>query len=303
MTNQTLKVLVYGGTGSQASPTVVKLLERGHTPYVLTRTPERAAHLQEAGARIVPGDMADPASLRAASEGMDAVALMIPFFLPNPMDAPQLARNAIDAARDAGVKLIVYNTSGPTPGDFTGDPAADLRVGTIATLRESGVQSIVIAPTGYMENFLGPWTAPNIVAEDALTYPNPEETRVGWISSEDVGALVAAALERPELAGSTFYVSGLENPNGPELAAAFSKGLGRRIRYVAMEPEEFGAVLDTVFGPGAGAGAAAQYRNMREDPNPPPMWFDMQPVLAKLPVRMTSIAEWAAKRRAAFGKV
>lgn len=302
MSKQSLNVLVYGATGSQASPTVMKLLERGHTPYVLTRNPERAAGLQQAGAQIVQADMSDAASLRAASEGMDVVALLIPFFLADPRDAPQLARNAIDAAREAGVKLIVYNTSGPTPTEFTGDPAADLRVGVIAYLRESGVPYSVIVPTGYMENFLGPWTAPNIIAENNLTYPNLAETRVGWIASEDVGALVAAALERPELAGSMFYVSGLENPNGYELAAAFSEGLGREIHYVAMEPEEFGAVLDKVFGPGAGAGAAAQYRKMRDDPNPPPMWFDMQPVLAKLPVKMTSIAEWAAKHREAFGK-
>lgn len=300
--SESLNVLVYGGTGSQASPTVLKLLERGHVPYVLTRNPERAAALVGAGARIVQGDMADPASLAAASAGMDAVALMIPFFLANPADAPQLARNAIDAAREAGVKLIVYNTSGPTPTEFTGDPGADLRVGTITYLQESGVPSIVLAPTGYMENLLGPWTAPNVANEDTLTYPNTAETRVGWIASEDVGALVVAALERPELAGSVFYVSGIENPNGHELAAAFSEGLRREIRYDAMEPEAFGAVLDGVFGPGAGDGAAAQYRKMRDDPNPPPMWFDMGPVLAQLPVKMTSISEWTAQHQKAFVK-
>lgn len=242
MSNQSLKVLVYGGTGSQASPTVLKLLERGHVPYVLTRNPERAAALQNAGAQIVEGDMGDTAGLQQASQGMDAVALMIPAFLANPMDAPQFARNAIDAAKAANVKLIVYNTSGPTLTEGTGDPSMDLRLGTIEYLRESGVPNSVIAPTGYLENLLGPWTAPNIVAEDKLTYPNTAETRVGWITSEDVGALVVAALERPELAGSIFYVSGIENPNGYELAAAFSEGLGRKIEYVAMEPEEFGAV-------------------------------------------------------------
>ena len=300
MSEHVLNVLVYGGTGSQASPTVRKLLERGHKPHVLTRNPQRAAELVAAGALTVEGDMADAERLRQVSEGIDAVALMIPFFLANPLEASQLARNAIDAAREAGVKLIVYNTSGPTPTEATGDPSVDLRVATIAYLRESGVPFVVIAPTGYLENMLGPWTAPNIVARDELTYPNAASTRVGWIASEDVGALVVAALERPVIAGSVFHVSGLENPNGDELATAVGEGLGRPLRYVAMEPEEFGAVLDSVFGPGAGAGAVAQYRRMREDPNPPPMWFDMQPVLTKLPVRMTSVKEWAAKHRAAF---
>ncbi|MBC8163616.1 MAG: NmrA family NAD(P)-binding protein [Roseiflexaceae bacterium] len=295
-----MNVLVYGATGSQASPTVWKLLERGHQPYVLTRHPERAAAMREAGAQIVVGDMADPASLRAASEGMDAVALMVPFFLENPMNGPQYGRNAIDAARAAGVKLVVYNTSGPTPPERVGEPGMDLRVETIEYLRASELPHIVIAPTGYMENFLGPWTAPNIVQRDQLTYPNSAETRIGWIASEDVGALVAAAIERPELANAVFMVSGIENASGAELASAFSEGLGREIAYVAMEPEEFGAVLDQAFGPGAGDAASAQYRKMRDDPNPPAMWFAMQPVLDKLPVHMTSLAEWAAKHRAAF---
>lgn len=301
MADTSRKVLVYGATGLQANPVVWKLLQQGHTPYVLTRHAERAAAMQAAGAQIVTGDMADLASLEAASVGMDAVALLIPFFLENPMIAPTLGKNAIDAAKAAGVKLIVWNTSGPVLPVRTGNPGADVRLEIADYLRESGVPHIIIAPTGYMENLLGPWTAPNVAAESQLTYPNTDETRIGWIAAEDVGALVAAAIERPELAGSMFNVSGLENLDGRELAERFTQALGRPIRYVAMEPEEFGAVLDKVFGPGAGAGAAAEYRRMRDEPDPTPMFHAMPPVLAKLPVRMTSMVEWVAKHRAALG--
>lgn len=302
MASQGLRVLVYGATGSQSQGVVWTLLEHGHQPFVLTRNPEKAQAMRAAGAEIVVGDMADRARLEELSQGMDAVSLLIPFFLDNPSNAPAFGRNAIDAARAAGVKLIVYNTSGPTPTERTGDPSMDLRVDTIKYLQTSGVPHIVIAPTGYMENFLGPWTAPRVQAEDVLAYPNPVETRVGWIASADVGALMVAALERPELADAIFRVSGIENLNGTELAEQFSQGLGRPISYYAMAPEEFGAVLDQMFGPGAGAGAVAQYRKMREDPNPPTMWYDMQPVLEKLPVRMTSIAEWASQYSGAFAR-
>ena len=43
MASAALKVLVYGPTGSQASPVVWKLLEAGHTQGVFTRNPERRA--------------------------------------------------------------------------------------------------------------------------------------------------------------------------------------------------------------------------------------------------------------------
>jgi uncharacterized protein YbjT (DUF2867 family) len=299
MTTLSMKVLVYGATGSQSNAVVWKLLEQGHTPYVLTRHPQKAAAMHAAGAQIVQGDMADAHSLRLASEGMDAVALLIPFFI-DLTKAPTYGRNAIDAAKAAGVKLIVWNTSGPTPPTKTGEPGVDFRLDVAQQLRDSGVPHIIIEPTGYMENFLGPWTAPAVVAEDVLPYPNPVETRVGWIASEDVGALMVAALERPELANATFKVSGLENVNGTELAERFSQGLGRTITYYAMEPEEFGAVLDRLFGPGAGAAATKTYRDMRENPNPPPMYHDMRPVLQQLPVKMTSLGEWVTEHRDAF---
>lgn len=300
MASDSLRVLVYGATGSQSSPIVGKLLERGHHPYVLTRQPDKAAQLAQAGAKIVVGDMSDPQSLHKASEGMDAVALLIPFFIGNPRDAATYGRNAIDAAKAAGVKLIVWNTSGVTPTARTGNPSVDVRLDITDYLAASGIPHIIIQPTGYIENLLGPWTAPAVIAENRLPYPNPAQTRIGWIASEDVGALVVAALERPHLANTSFTVSGLENVNGTELAAHFSEALGRDITYYAMEPEEFGAVIDQLFGPGAGESVAQEYRKMRDNPNPPPMHFEMRPVLEKLPVEMTSIVEWVARHKGAF---
>jgi len=178
-----------------------------------------------------------------------------------------------------------------------------VRLDTAAYLRDSGVPHIIIQPTAYAENLLGPWTAPFVVAEDKVAYPNLPEARVGWIASDDVGALMVAALERPGLAGSSFAVSGLENASGPELAAAFSDALGRTIRYHPLPPREFGAILDSLFGPGAGTAAAAQYERAWESGEFPAMHVDMAPVLATLPVRMRTLREWVAEHAAAFTPV
>jgi uncharacterized protein YbjT (DUF2867 family) len=298
-TTQSLKVLVYGGTGSQAGPVVHELLRRGHQPFVVTRRADKAAPLADAGATVVVADMSDREQLAAASQGMDAVSLLIPFFI-NPADAPAFGRNAIDAARRAGVRLLVWNTSGPMPPARTGDPGIDVRLDTADYLRASGVPHIIIQPSAYAENLLGPWTAPFVANQDKVAYPNPPEARVGWIASADVGALVVAALERPELAGRSFQVSGLENASGPELASAFSDALGRPISYHALPPREFGAILDSLFGPGAGNAAAAQYQRAWDTGQFPVMHADMEPVLAALPVRMRTLREWVAEHAAAF---
>lgn len=295
-----MKVLVYGGTGSQGGAVVRKLLEKGHDAYILTRNPDKAQPHVERGAQVVTGDMADRASLVAASRGMDGIALMVPAFIPDPTQAPVYANHAIAAAREAGVGLIVYNTSGIVINQPTGNPMYDMRLALINDLENSGVPYITIEPTAYMENLLGPWTRPNIIARDTLSYPVEEDTPLGWVATDDVGALMVAALERPELANRRIGVSGVEAVTGPELAARFSEGLGREISYYAMPLEEFGAALDAAFGPGAGEGGIQGYRFQRENKDLLTMWWDMAPVLASLPVEMTSIAQWAAQHRAAF---
>jgi uncharacterized protein YbjT (DUF2867 family) len=297
-----LKVLVYGATGSQAGPIVPKLLASGHQPYVVTRSAAKAEALAGAGAQVVEADMGNAGRLTAITAGMDVVALTVPAFNPDPTDHGRFFHNALEAARAAGVKLLVYNTSGPVIRERTGNPQYDMRLDLLAALQASGVPSIVIQPTVYLENLLGPWTRPGVIERDELAYPVEEHQRLGWIATDDVAAFVAAAVERPQLAGEHFIVSGEENLTGPELAERFSRGLGRTISYRAMPLEEFGAVLDTVFGPGAGAGGIAGYKFQRERADIIPTWNDMRPVLERLPIRMTSVEEWAARMQPAFAQ-
>lgn len=295
-----MKVLVYGGTGSQGSAVVWKLLAKGHTPYVLTRHPEKAQAMQEKGAEIVIGDLADADSLRAASEGMDGMALMTPAFLPDPALAPVYTMRAIDAAKAAGVKMIVYNTSGTVIPVRTNNPMYDMRLDLIEYLHNSGIPYATIQPTAYMENLLGPWTRPAVVEKNLLPYPVEEDTPLGWIATQDVGALIAEAFDHPELAGQHIPVSGIENVTGPELAERFSRALGRTITYYAMPLDEFGAALDAMFGPGAGEGGKAGYQFQRDNKDLLTMWVDMKPVLEKLPVEMTRLEQWVEQHRFAF---
>ena len=300
MSTPKLNVLVYGATGSQQGPVVPLLLAAGHQPYALTHSPDKVEALQRAGARVVVADMANADQLRQASAGMDAVALLVPFFLANPADGVTYAKNAIDAARQAGVKLIVWNTSGFLLPERIGNPAMDSRLDVAEYLQRSGIPYITLQPSVYAENLLGPWTAPFVANHDQVAYPTPAEMPVGWIATQDVAAVVVAALERPVLARKSFLVSGRENLTGPELAAQFSAGLGRPIAYHALPPTEFGAILDHAFGPGAGAGAAAAYQHFHDTKQYPPMHTDMDPVLQQLPVRLTPIAEWVKQFATAF---
>lgn len=286
-TAKNLKVLVYGATGAQAKPTVEQLIKRGHHPRIITRSKARVLEVHGQGVEAVICDMADRECLFAATQGMDGVAFLLPAFLDKPAEAVSYGRNAIDAAAQAGVSMFVWNTSGPIPDD-----ESDSKAIIFKHLKQSGVPYLLLEPTTYMENWLGPWTAPSLQKRNQLSYPVLAGRKMGWLACRDICALVVAALERPELAGNRYKVSGIEAPVGPELARMFSRALGRTITYYAMAPEEMGAVLDRLYGPGSGDRIAEMYRKEQNDPDPEPNYHDMTPVLQALPVTMTDIETW-----------
>lgn len=198
-------ILSYGATGVQGGPVARRLLEAGHTVRTVIRNPERAQALEKMGLEVFKGDLSDPASLEVASKGVDAVFLILPLG-GNPVE---FVHNAIQAAKQADVGYIVLDTSGQTPKVPTGSPMMDYRLALEAGLRDSGIPSVIVRPTTYMENLLGPWALPAIRDGSKVAYPVPTDHRVSWISAED-----AAALERPELAGRTFDVGGPEALTG-----------------------------------------------------------------------------------------
>jgi len=287
-------VLVYGATGDQARPVVRRLLESGRTVRALTRNPAKAADLKAWGADVVLGDFEDPASLEAASRGMDGVFLLVPFFDPRLAHA----EHAIAAARAANIRLIVWNPTGSIPPAATGNPALDVRMEIRDALRSSGLPVVTVTPTAYLENFLGPWTQPELARSDTFAYPLPPTARVQFVSQEDVAAYSVAAFDRPELAGQEIEIAGPERLAGDEIADRLSRGLGRAVTFRSMPPAEFGAHLDRLFGPGAGAGATAFYEAAFENPQLISTQVDHGLALARLPIAPLTLEAWSRERAA-----
>jgi len=68
-----MKVFVTGGTGFIGGHVVRKLRERGDDVVALVRDPARATDLAGIGCELVQGDLSDPAALRSAMRGCDAL--------------------------------------------------------------------------------------------------------------------------------------------------------------------------------------------------------------------------------------
>lgn len=71
-----MRVFVAGGTGVLGRATVPRLVAADHEVVAVARTPERADRLRSTGAVPVTVDLFDPAAVRAAMEGCEAVVHM-----------------------------------------------------------------------------------------------------------------------------------------------------------------------------------------------------------------------------------
>jgi NAD(P)H dehydrogenase (quinone) len=283
------KVLVHGANSAQGIPVVNLLLKEGYAVRVFVRNRDKAQVLFSERVEIHTGSLEDQDSLKQANEGIDQVFLILPLEYRFDVAITQ-GYNAIDAARNAGVKLLVFNTSTSIPKQTTDVNAFEIKRKVEQYLRESGVPYIILRPTIYMDNLAAPWSMPGIVHQNTIAYPLPPDIRISWISLNDAAAFAVAALERSELAGSTFDIGGPEAVNGKEIAELFTKALNCPFIYQQIPIDGFEQGLNQAFGKPTGTEIAKIYRWRVAHPEDGAV--DVGTVLHKLPVNLTAFNQW-----------
>ncbi|HLQ43137.1 MAG TPA: SDR family oxidoreductase [Planctomycetaceae bacterium] len=121
--------LVTGGAGFIGSHLVTRLVEEGHRVRVLdnlcTGTLENLAHLKD-GFEFVHGDVADPAVVRRAVDGVEVVfhqaaLASVPLSVKDPLSVHTACAtgtvSVLDAARQSGVRRVVYAGSSSAYGN------------------------------------------------------------------------------------------------------------------------------------------------------------------------------------------
>lgn len=296
-----MKILVFGAGGAQQGHLIGEATKKGADVIAATHSEKNFKKLKEAGATPVLADMADADAMLKITKGVQAIAFLVPVALADPKLGLQYAKNVIEAAKANGVSKIVWNASGWIVPAKIGIPDEDVKVDIKTCIKESGLDYAIIEPTIYMENLLGPYCAPLVKSERKLSYPTPEDMPIGWIASRDVCAFEVAAIYNPDVRTDSFRVSGLANMTGKQLAEAFSKELQEDISYHTIAPKAFGKIMQPVIGEAGAAGVEAMYQGLHDAKEYPEKFNkDMQDVLGKLPVQMTSINEWIKEHKDNF---
>lgn len=295
MQEEQTKVLVTGATGAQGSRMLAAARARGLEAIGLARDSAEAEAIGATGAKARIGNLDDAASLERALGDLDALALVLPLEFDSERALTQ-GKNVIAAAQRCGVR-VVFNTSTRFPDVATDVPAFEVKREIVRILARSGCPHVVVRPTFYFENLLGPWTLPGIVNNGVLAYPIPASLAACWVSHHDVAAVIAAVLSGPISAfdGTVLDVGGSERTTGVDLAAAISTTLGKPVQFTPIAAADFEAALAAAVGAGSASGIAALYRWI--DANPQTSLFAADPsVFSRLELQPTPLLSWAAQQ-------
>lgn len=217
------QILVTGATGTIGQELIRTLRSQGASVTAGIRT--------GAAAEGIPGravDFNDPVSLRAAFAGMDTVFLLFPL-VPNKL---ALARNAVEAAREAGVKHLVRSSGAGA------DPQAAYAIGRLqgeidALVMASGIPYTLVRPSSFMQNFI---TFYGGMIRGGSVYLPHGEGKTSFVDARDIAAVSAEVLANPSVhAGKIYTITGSAALGTQEALDVIGRAIGRDIRYVPVD--------------------------------------------------------------------
>lgn len=231
MSNADKTVLVTGATGRQGGAVVRHLLPKGWKLRAMTRNAAThvAKELAGQGVEVVQGDLEDAASLDRACRGVYGIYSVQDFWSVGAKREVQQGKNLADAAKKAGVQHFVYSSVGGAERN-TGIPHWESKWEVEKHIRQLALPATIFRPAAFMEMYNVLEVEVGLLKGklvDALRGDKPYQT----IATDDIGAFVALAFERPkEFIGLELEIAGSELTN-LDAAKVFSRVLARPVRF------------------------------------------------------------------------
>lgn len=247
-------ILVTGATGHFGKATIDFLINKGTDAkniYALVRDASKADDLSAKGVNLKIGDYNDYESLVSAFQGIDKLVLVSGTDLAN-RSAQQL--NSVKAAKEAGVKHIVY-TSFERKNETETSPIAFLAQSHIDTdnaIKASGLTYTILRNNLYLDvlpMFLG-----EKVLENGIYFP-AGEGKAAYVSRNDLAEAAANILISEGHENKEYATNNVENYSFQEVAETLSQISNKNISYFSPASEEYAEVLKN-------AGVPAEYIGM-----------------------------------------
>jgi uncharacterized protein YbjT (DUF2867 family) len=277
-------IAVCGATGRQGGAATRSLLREGWKVRALTRKPDRSKPraLADLGAEVVRADMNDPASLRPAFEGAHGV-YSVQNGLKSGFDREVTqGRNVADAAKNTGVRHVVYGSAGT--GAATGVPSWESKLAVEEHMRKLDLPFTILRAMAFMELMTDPSFFPAIGTWNIWPKLMGDDRPVPWLSVDDLGEIAAKTFAHPDrFLGKDLRLAG-DLRTLAECRAMYTEVMGRRPRSFPVPMWMFDRFTKRDL--------TTMWRWCRTGPIP----LDTSPTHAMLPSALT-VRQWLEKTR------
>lgn len=232
-----MMIAITGANGQLGRLVIQQLLKTVPASQIIAavRNLENAQDLAALGVQLREADYDQPSSLQSAFQGADKVLLISSSEVG--WRVPQ-HKAVIEAAKDAGVKLLAY-TSLLHAGRSTLALASE-HLATEQLLADSGLPYTLLRNGWYTENYLA--SIPVALKYGALA-GCAKDGRIASASRADYAAAAAAVLTRDHQAGLVYELAGDEAYTLTELAAEICLQSGKAVVYQDMPEGDYNAML------------------------------------------------------------
>lgn len=225
-----MKIAITGATGQLGQFAVAKLKEKtaSENLVALVRTPKKATDL---GIEARAFDYSKPETLAESLKGIDELLLISGTEFGQ---REKQHRNVINAAKEAGVKRIVYTS---LLHAATSEMAlAPEHVATEKALSESGVTYTILRNGWYTENYAG--SIPGSIQAGAFI-GSAGEGKISSATREDFAEAAAVVLTTEGHENKIYELAGDESYTLTDLAAEISKQINKDIPYSNLPKSDF----------------------------------------------------------------
>ena len=199
----------------------------------LARDTDKAADLQAQGVQVRAGDYEASAALEAAFRGSQTILLISSGAEGD--ERVKQHRNAIEAAKKAGVARIVY-TGVTRPSSESLFVQGRDHVATEADLLASGLDTTILRNTLYLD------LLPMFVGQDVLSsgviYFAAGQGRVSYALRQEIGVALANVLAGAGHDNKIYEIAPPPTYSMGDVAAALSEISGKSVEYVPIAVEQ-----------------------------------------------------------------
>jgi NAD(P)H dehydrogenase (quinone) len=239
-------IFVSGANGQFAGAVINTILSagRGHALAVGTRDVNSAfaRRLAGQGVQVRHSDFRDPELMRRALQGVDK-ALFIPTYDTNDQRLQQNT-NALEAARAAGVRHIVYPSFLNAESQRV-EHSRLVHYPTEKAIRASGLDFTILRHALYADILVGDLQA---TLASGVLQRSLGSARCAFVARADLGVSAAQVLMRDESSDRVYSETMERTYSGDEIASLMSEVFGKPVRYQAVSSADWPQFMTEKWG-------------------------------------------------------